>query len=88
MKKIPTFKTDEEKAKFWDENSFADYISGTEKADIEFGKGEKEVITIRLSRKDATFIKILAKEMGISYSSLIRVWIKEKLLGFRKSAKF
>ncbi len=83
-KKIPVFKTDEERAKFWDEHSFANFIDDTIEADIEFEKKEKTAsISVRLPEEDLGYIRKLAKSMGVSQSTLIRVWIKEKLLALK-----
>lgn len=78
-KKIPKFKADEEVAKFWDTHSFEDYHKDTKEAEIGFIKRPKKAIAIRLDPDDIKSVEIIAKRKGLSYTSLLRMWIKEHL---------
>lgn len=80
MKKIPTFKTDEEVADFWDKHSFEDYHKDTEIAKIRFVKKPKKSITIRLDPEDVKSVVQIADQKGLSYTSLLRMWIKDHLV--------
>jgi len=79
------FTTDEEKAKFWQEHSFADFVEDTDETDIIFKKSDEEnpTVSITLSKEDLNFIEKFAKEMGITPVTLMKLWIKEKLLVLR-----
>lgn len=80
MKKIPAFKTDKEAAKFWEKHSFEDYYKDTETAKIRFVKKPKKSITIRLDPEDIKSVVQIADKKGLSYTSLLRMWIKDHLV--------
>jgi predicted DNA binding CopG/RHH family protein len=79
MKKIPGFKTDDEAAKFWETHSFGDYCQNTKEAGITFIKRPKKTIAIRLDPSDIESVEKIAERKGLSYTSLLRMWIKEHL---------
>lgn len=79
MKKIPKFKTDEDAAKFWETHSFADYHRDTQEADMVFIKRPKKTVAVRLDPQDIKSVEAIAEQKGLSYTSLIRMWIKEHL---------
>jgi predicted DNA binding CopG/RHH family protein len=79
MKKIPKFKTDEEAARFWETHSFEDYYGNTKEAEIGFVKRPKKTIAIRLDPDDIKKVEAIAERKGLSYTALIRMWIKEHL---------
>jgi len=79
MKKIPKFKTDEEAAKFWETHSFEAYYKDTTEAKVRFIKKPKRTIAIRLDPDDIKSVEIIAERKGLSYTSLLRMWIKEHL---------
>ena len=79
MKKIPKFKTDMEAAKFWETHSFADYYKDTKETEIRFIKKPKKTIAIRLDPDDIKSVEKIAGIKGLSYTSLLRMWIKEQL---------
>jgi predicted DNA binding CopG/RHH family protein len=79
MKKIPKFKTDEQAARFWDTHSFDVYHRDTREAEIGFVKRPKKTIAIRLDPDDMKTVEVIAQRKGLSYTSLLRMWIKEHL---------
>jgi predicted DNA binding CopG/RHH family protein len=79
MKKIPQFKSDEEAARFWQTHSFEDYHKDTREAKIKFVKKPKKTIAIRLDPDDIKSVESIAERKGLSYTSLLRMWIKENL---------
>lgn len=80
MKKIPKFKTIGEMREFWEKHDFTDYAEDTEEAKIQFTRFKKAQVTFRLDPKDMEKIKQIAEEKGLSYTTLIRMWVKEKIL--------
>jgi predicted DNA binding CopG/RHH family protein len=80
MRKMPKFKTDEETARFWETQSFEDYHKDTKDGEIVFVKKPKKTIAIRLDPDDVKSVEIIAERKGLSYTSLIRMWIKEHLV--------
>jgi predicted DNA binding CopG/RHH family protein len=79
MKKIPKFKTDEEAARFWETHSFEDYYKDTKDPEIGFVKRPKKTIAIRLDPDDIKSVAVIAERKGLSYTALLRMWIKEYL---------
>lgn len=79
MKRIPKFKTDKEAAGFWDTHSFEDYHTDTKEAEIRFVKKPKKAVTIRLDPVDIKSVERIAERKGLSYTTLLRMWIKEYL---------
>jgi predicted DNA binding CopG/RHH family protein len=79
MKQIPKFKTQEEAAKYWETHSFEDYHKGTNKGEIVFVKKAKKTVAIRLDPNDIKSVEKIAERKGLSYTALLRMWIKEHL---------
>jgi predicted DNA binding CopG/RHH family protein len=79
MKKIPKFKTDKEAARFWETHSFQEYYGDTKEAGIKFLKRPKKIVALRLDPDDIKSVGKIAERKGLSYTSLLRMWIKEHL---------
>ena len=79
MKKIPKFKTHEEAARFWESHSFRDYYKDTKEAGIKFVRRPKRTVAVRLDPDDIKSVEKIAERKGLSYTSLLRMWIKEQL---------
>jgi predicted DNA binding CopG/RHH family protein len=79
MKKIPKFKTKEEAARYWETHRFQDYHKDTKDAEIVFVKKPKRTVAIRLDPDDIKSVEKIAERKGLSYTSLLRMWIKEHL---------
>lgn len=82
MKKIiPEFKTIEEARNFWDSHDFTDFAGNTGEAKVIFIRPKKAQVTFRLDPADVKKLKEIAEDKGLSYTSLVRMWVKEKLAG-------
>lgn len=81
--RIPTFKTIEEAAEFWDEHSLADFEDELEEVtDVRFVPHQpKKAITVRLPEDTVVALTREAKTRGIGLSTLVRIWILEHLRG-------
>jgi predicted DNA binding CopG/RHH family protein len=79
MKRIPKFKTDEEAARFWESHRFQDYYKDTKEAGLKFVKRAKKTVAVRLDPDDIKSVEKIAERKGLSYTSLLRMWIKEHL---------
>jgi len=77
MKKIPKFKTDEEAARFRETHSFEDYHKDAKDAEVKFARKPKKTIAIRLDPDDVRSVAQIAESKGLSYTSLIGMWVKE-----------
>lgn len=82
VKKLPdmTGWSDEKIAQFWETHSSADYWDELEPVEVEILKPEKEVVALRLDKPILERVKTIAAAKGLGYSTLLRIWIKEKLI--------
>ena len=78
-KKISKFKSDEEAARFWETHRFDDYGKDTKDAEIRFIKRPKKTVALRLDPDDIKSVEKIAERKGLSYTSLLRMWIKDHL---------
>ena len=79
-KRIPTFKTDEEAAEFWDSHSLADYLGDTQPAeDTTFAARPLKQVCLRLAPSQIERVKRIAESKGIGYQTLLRMWITERV---------
>jgi predicted DNA binding CopG/RHH family protein len=84
-KKIPQFKSDKEEARFWSKHSLSDYWDDLEEAKgIQFVRPQKQVVTIRIERDLVQRLKAIAQKKGTTYSSLIRMWVIERLNRYKE----
>jgi len=81
-KKLPdmTDWSDEQIAQFWETHSSADYWEELEPVEVEIVRPEKEVVALRLDKPLLEKVKAIAAAKGLGYTTLLRVWIKEKLI--------
>jgi hypothetical protein len=79
---IPTFKSIKEEAAFWDTHSITDYLDEMEivSGSYQPTAGEtKTVMTIRVAPSLKEQIETIARSYDIPASSLVRMWIVEKI---------
>jgi predicted DNA binding CopG/RHH family protein len=88
--RIPEFASEEEEALFWATHDTADYWEETEEVpegeieiDPEFRAlvleraREKQLLSLRLERRQIALAKRIAREKSIGYQTLMRSWIEE-----------
>jgi predicted DNA binding CopG/RHH family protein len=74
--------SDEKIAEFWDTHDSTDYLDQMEEIEVEITIPQDfRVISLRLETEDIIRAKRLARRKGIPYTVLLRMWIKEKLVG-------
>lgn len=84
---MPRFKSYEEEASFWDTHSPLDYGTWKE-VKIEVAKPLVHILGVRLDAETIDQLTKLGSEMGIGPSTLVRIWVIEKLKSlFRKSPR-
>lgn len=77
--KIPKFKSHKEEAEWWDTHDVTE-IEGLELVEEGvFLKPKKQVVSIRLERRLVEQLKRIAQEKGIGHTTLVRMWVIEKL---------
>lgn len=97
MKKLPSFKTEEEEARFWDTHSPLDYLGEFQEIKDPFvfapsllkkaaGKLEerKRMLTLRMGQNQIDLAKVIAKYKGLGYQTLMRTWV---IAGIRQELK-
>ena len=77
--KIPSFHSIEEESAFWDTHDVTDFIEDTAPVAVTTGSELGDRITLRLDRKDRAALDRHARAMGVGPSTLIRIWLKDRL---------
>jgi len=81
MGKIPEFKSLEEESEFWDTHDFTDFFEDMVDVDVEaeFGRPERVPVSVYLAPEAVTQLEAVAKQRGINYQTMLRVWLMERL---------
>lgn len=84
--RIPEFKSIEEEARFWDTHDTMDFKDEFKSVKVSFAKNLSQGLTIRLDLNTLEKLRLQAEERGIGPTTLIRMWILERLQGKRLHA--
>ena len=84
-KPIPRFKSYEEEADFWDTHSPLDYGTWKE-VKLEVAKPLIHILGVRLDAKTIDQLVKLGNDMGVGPSTLVRIWVMEKLKSLTKKS--
>lgn len=82
FKKLPEFKSLHDEAVFWDTHSLTDYYDFSKMKKVRFvleKSKKKRSLTIRLPDNLTNKIEENADRLGLSVSSLARMWFIEKI---------
>ena len=82
--RIPEFTSREEEAQWWDTHDITDYLDELKPVRVRFAKNLSEGITIRFDPETLAQLRAHAHEKGIGPTTLVRIWILERL---REQAK-
>ena len=77
--RIPEFASIEEEAAFWDTHSTTDYEDEFKPVRARFAKGLSMGVTIRFDPETLRRLRAIAQEQGIGPTTLIRMWVLERL---------
>src|SRR3954454_9232971 len=77
--RIPDFQSREEEAAFWDTHDFTEFLDETRPVKLRVAKNLSAGLTVRLDRRDREGLEGGATEQGIGPSTLVRMWIKDRL---------
>ena len=77
--RIPDVATREEAAAFWDAQDVTEVLVETRSVKLRVGKHLSQGLTVRLDRSDREELERRASAQGIGPSTLVRMWIKERL---------
>lgn len=82
-KPIPPFKTLDEEADFWDTHDTS-LLGKVPLLDLPLIEKEKEeTMTVRLQKSVKVKLEKIARQKGIGPTTLVRMWIVERLFSFR-----
>jgi predicted DNA binding CopG/RHH family protein len=81
LKKIPTFKNEDEEADFWDTHSPLDYFDMSKAVRATFPnlKPSTKTISLRLPEYLLNSIKALANQRDVPYQSLMKILLAEAM---------
>ncbi len=81
ISKIPSFKTYEEEAHFWDTHDITDFEDETEDIEIVFDlkKPRDKTLVVRLQKEFKDKLEQIARRKGLNVSTLARMWLMERL---------
>lgn len=85
--RIPEFASIEEEAAFWDTHSTTDYEDEFKPVRARFAKGLSTGVTIRFDPETLRRLRAIAQEQGIGPTTLIRMWVLERLKEKEPSAR-
>lgn len=77
--RIPTFATREEEAAWWESHDLADLQDEFRTVRARFSRNLSEGITIRLQPDTLAPLRGLAHERGLGPTTLVRMWVLERL---------
>ncbi len=78
--RLPAFANESEAAAFWDTHSPLDYAEEFHEAQVRFSRPLiKRGLTIKLAEETIDQLRRLASEKGIGPTTLVRMWILERL---------
>jgi predicted DNA binding CopG/RHH family protein len=73
MKKLPTFKTQEEEIRFWQKHSISEYWGELEESTDTFKRPRLTPVTLKFDPLVLKKLKMLARKRGVSYNAYIRL---------------
>ena len=71
--------TDEQIHEFWKTHDSGDYWDEMEPVEVHVKRPQTRAVSVKLEVKDIAHLRQIADEMGVGHTTLIRMWIKEKL---------
>jgi len=81
MKKIPTFKTENEEQAFWATHDSTEYVdwSNAKRAVFPNLKPSTKTISLRLPQAMLEELKLLANKRDVPYQSLLKIFLSERI---------
>ena len=76
---IPAFNSYEEEANFWDTHSITDFTEETEPVQVCATLGLSANVQVRFDPETDHELEAIAHERGMKKSTLIRIWVLERL---------
>jgi hypothetical protein len=76
--KLPQM-TREEEAQFWDKHSIFDFADDLEEVEVTFAKPLGHILSVRVDSATVRALEAIARPKGIGPSTLVRMWVLERL---------
>jgi hypothetical protein len=76
---IPTFKSLEEEAAWWDTHSVVDFPDEFKTVELEVDRSLFQTLSIRLDAETLTKLRKRAEKKSLGVTTFIRVWVRERL---------
>ncbi len=86
LKKIPTFKTEDEERAFWATADSTDYVDWSKARFVSFPnlRPTSTAISVRLPETLLTELKLLANERDVPYQSLLKMYLADRVRSERR----
>jgi len=76
---IPAFTSYEEEAAFWDSHDFTDFKDETRPVKVRATRGLSDPVQVRFDTETNRELEAQARTRGVKKSTLIRMWVLERL---------
>lgn len=77
--KIPEFASREEEAAFWDTHDFSEFADELTPVKVRFAKRLSQGMAVRFDEETLEALRAQARRRGIGPTTLIRMWVIERL---------
>ena len=77
-KRLPSFRSTEEEAKYWDKHSLTEHLSDFKPLKTKFKGPAKHLLSIRIDLDLVNMIRRIAKHRGVPYQTLMHQWLAER----------
>jgi hypothetical protein len=64
---------------FWKTHDSADYWDQMQEVQVRAQRKGQRAVSVKLDESDIALLRAIAKRLGLGHTTLIRIWIKEKL---------
>ena len=79
--RIPRFRNEVEEARFWDTHDSTAFLDEFKPAKVTFPRPKPKVlVSVRIAKPEVALLRRIAARKGLGYGSLIRMWLRERLL--------
>lgn len=76
---VPTFKSYDEEAAFWDTHSVTDFLDELKPVEVRVEKNLSHIVPVRFDANTVGRLRSLAASRGIGPTTLVRMWVMERL---------
>ena len=86
LKRIPTFKSEEEEREFWATADSTEYVDWATARAVRFSqlRPSSTAISVRLPDTLLTELKLLANERDVPYQSLLKMYLRDRVVAERR----